>query len=44
MKLKVMIRDGIVESVLCDDEAMKQNPDVTIVDYNRNDDSYENYE
>ena len=40
MKIEIIIRDGLVESVLGDDEAL-QNADIEIVD---NDEDYEDAE
>lgn len=36
MKVKVMIVDGIVDSVLMDEEALNADIDVEIVDYDKN--------
>jgi len=36
MRVKVMIIDGIVDSVLMDDEAINADIDVEIVDYDKN--------
>lgn len=36
MKVKVMIIDGIIDSVLMDNEAINANIDVEIVDYDKN--------
>lgn len=36
MKIKVMIRDGIIDTVLGDKEALESDLEVEIVDYDRN--------
>lgn len=41
MKIKVMIVDGVVDTVLGDDEAMQSNLQVEIVDFDRDRDSKE---